>query len=165
MRYKKAFTEDRHKEHMKEALKEAEIARSEGDIPVGAVVVMDDQVIGRGRNRRRLEHDPTAHAEIVAIREAGAALGTWNLSDCELYVTLEPCPMCAGAIVQSRIKTLVYGCVDPKAGSSGTLYDITSDSRLNHRCETISGVEEDSCKKILQDFFACCRSMRKGESS
>ena len=143
---------------MEEALKEAELASSEGDIPVGAVVVWKDRVIGRGRNKRRLNHDPTAHAEIVAIREAGESLKTWNLSDCELYVTLEPCPMCAGAIVQSRIKRLIYGCTDPKAGASGTLYDITSDTRLNHRCETFSGIEEERCKKILQDFFIGCRS-------
>lgn len=156
--------EDRLKKHMAEALKEAEIAASEGDIPVGAVVVWKDQVIGRGRNKRRLHHDPTAHAEIVAIREAGEFLRSWNLSDCELYVTLEPCPMCAGAIVQSRIRRLIYGCADPKAGASGTLYDITSDTRLNHRCETLSGVEENRCKKILQDFFILCRSKRTKKS-
>ncbi|WP_327078432.1 tRNA adenosine(34) deaminase TadA [Dethiosulfovibrio salsuginis] len=152
------------KKYMTEALKEAELAASEGDIPVGAVVVWKDQVIGRGRNKRRLHHDPTAHAEIVAIREAGEFLKSWNLSDCELYVTLEPCPMCAGAIVQSRIRRLVYGCADPKAGASGTLYDITSDTRLNHRCETLSGVEENRCKKILQDFFILCRSKRTKKS-
>ncbi|SMG28357.1 tRNA(adenine34) deaminase [Dethiosulfovibrio salsuginis] len=156
--------EDRLKKYMTEALKEAELAASEGDIPVGAVVVWKDQVIGRGRNKRRLHHDPTAHAEIVAIREAGEFLKSWNLSDCELYVTLEPCPMCAGAIVQSRIRRLVYGCADPKAGASGTLYDITSDTRLNHRCETLSGVEENRCKKILQDFFILCRSKRTKKS-
>nr|WP_321499362.1 tRNA adenosine(34) deaminase TadA [uncultured Dethiosulfovibrio sp.] len=155
---------DRFKKYMTEALKEAELAASEGDIPVGAVVVWEDQVIGRGRNKRRLHHDPTAHAEIVAIREAGEFLKSWNLSDCELYVTLEPCPMCAGAIVQSRIRRLIYGCTDPKAGASGTLYNITSDTRLNHRCETLSGVEENRCKKILQDFFILCRSKRTKKS-
>lgn len=150
--------EEKLRKYMALALEEAEIAQSEGDIPVGAVVIWKDQVIGRGRNGRKVHHDPTAHAEIVAIREAGKFLKTWNLSDCDLYVTLEPCPMCAGAIVQSRIKRLVYGCTDPKAGASGTLYNITSDTRLNHRCQTISGVEANRCKKILQDFFIDCRS-------
>ncbi len=138
---------------MAEALKQARTAAQEGDIPVGAVVVWDDQIIGLGRNRRRLLHDPTAHAEIVAIRDAAQARKSWNLSGCEIFVTLEPCPMCAGAIVQSRITRLVYGCTDPRAGASGTLYDITSDSRLNHRCLTTSGVEEDLCRRLLQDFF------------
>ncbi|MCF4150241.1 tRNA adenosine(34) deaminase TadA [Dethiosulfovibrio sp. F2B] len=143
------------------AIEEAKKAASEGDIPVGAVVVYKDEVIGRGRNLRRIDHDPTSHAEIVAIREAAKARGSWNLSGCEIYVTLEPCPMCAGAIVQSRIAKVVYGCTDPKAGASGTLYDITRDTRLNHRCEVIKGIEENRCRKMLQDFFVECRNKKR----
>lgn len=152
-----------NKNFMALAMEEARKAASEGDIPVGAVVVYKNEVIGRGRNLRRIDHDPTAHAEIVAIREAAKARGSWNLSGCEIYVTLEPCPMCAGAIVQSRIAKVVYGCTDPKAGASGTLYDITRDTRLNHRCEVIKGIEEDRCRKMLRDFFSECRKKRRKE--
>lgn len=148
---------ERWLKYMREAIDQAMKAESEGDIPVGAVVVLEDNVIGRGRNRRRIDNDPSAHAEIVAIREAAKRISSWNLSGCELYVTLEPCPMCAGAIVQSRIKRLIYGCADPKAGASGTLYDITRDSRLNHRCETVTGIEEKRCREPLQAFFLRCR--------
>lgn len=153
--------EDRDRYFMSLAIEQANIAEEEGDIPVGAIVVYKDEVIGTGRNRRVQDSDPTAHAEIVALREAALSIKSWNLSGCELYVTLEPCPMCAGAIVQSRVAKLVYGCTDPKAGASGTLYDITSDSRLNHRCKVIKGVEKAACRKQLQDFFIKCRANRK----
>ena len=153
--------EDRDRYFMLLAIEQARMAEEEGDIPVGAIVVFKDEVIGTGRNRRVQDSDPTAHAEIVALREAALKIKSWNLSGCELYVTLEPCPMCAGAIVQSRVTKLVYGCTDPKAGASGTLYDITSDTRLNHRCKVIRGVEKDTCRKQLQDFFIKCRANRK----
>ena len=144
--------------YMGAALELARMAYAENDIPVGAVIISPEgEVIGRGRNRRRIEHDPTAHAEIVAIREAAGTLGRWNLSGCTLYVTLEPCPMCAGAILQSRISRLVYGCADPKAGCCGTLFDLTSDKRFPHRVEVVSGVMETECRNILQDFFIMCR--------
>jgi len=147
---------------MDRALELARLAASEGDIPVGAVVVdADGSVIGEGRNRRRLEHDPTAHAEVVALREAAKSLGTWNLSGCTLYVTLEPCPMCAGALVQSRVSRLVYGCTDAKAGACGTLMNIAADSRLFHRLKITRGVRETECRALLQDFFIKCRSRQR----
>ncbi len=149
-------------EYMKIALDLAKKAAEEGDIPVGALVVAPDgEIIGHGRNRRRIEHDPTAHAEIVALREAASKLRRWNLSGCTMYVTLEPCPMCAGSLVQARISRLVYGCNDAKAGACGTLYDITRDGRLFHRLNVVSGVMEDECLKILQDFFLECRARQK----
>ncbi len=152
----------RDEEYMKLALELARQAADEGDIPVGALVVSPDgEVIGRGRNRRRLEHDPTAHAEIVALREAAKKLLRWNLTGCTMYVTLEPCPMCAGSLVQSRISRLIYGCTDAKAGACGTLYDITRDGRLFHRLDVVSGVMEDECREILQDFFLECRARKK----
>ncbi len=144
--------------YMAQALDLGRQAALEGDIPVGAVVVdTTGAVIGRGRNRRRIEKDPTAHAEIVAIREAALHLKTWNLKGCTLYVTLEPCPMCAGAIVQSRISRLVYGCADPKAGACGSLYNIARDNRLFHRAAITAHVLEEECRKILQKFFLECR--------
>ena len=144
--------------YMTLALELARKAASEGDIPVGAVVTdADGKVIGEGRNRRRIEHDPTAHAEIVALREAARTSGVWNLSGCTLYVTLEPCPMCAGALVQARISRLVFGCTDAKAGACGTLMNVAADSRLFHRIKITRGVGEQECRKILQDFFIKCR--------
>ena len=149
-------------EYMAVALQLARRAADEGDIPVGAVVVASDgRIVGRGCNRRRLEHDPTAHAEVVALREASRELQSWNLSGCTLVVTLEPCPMCAGALVQSRVSRLVYGCSDAKAGACGTLYNIADDSRLSHRLEITAGVMELRCRKILQDFFLACREKNK----
>ncbi len=149
-------------QYMKIALELAKKAAEEGDIPVGAIVVdPEGNVVGCGRNRRRVEHDPTAHAEIVALREAASELCRWNLSSCSMYVTLEPCPMCAGALVQARISRLVYGCSDAKAGACGTLYDITRDGRLFHRLEVLSGVMENECRKILQEFFLGCRARQK----
>ncbi|MDY3868425.1 MAG: tRNA adenosine(34) deaminase TadA [Pyramidobacter sp.] len=148
--------------YMNIALQLAQQAAEEGDIPVGAVITdSDGNVIGKGRNRRRAEYDPTAHAEIVAIRQSAEHLRRWNLSGCTLYVTLEPCPMCAGAVVQSRISRVVYGCADPKAGACGTLYNIARDSRLFHRAKITAHVMEDECRKILQDFFFKCRQKNK----
>lgn len=148
--------------YMRLALDEARQAMAEGDIPVGALVVDEGGfIIGRGRNRRRLEYDPTAHAEVVAMREAALSRKAWNLSGCTLYVTLEPCPMCAGAVVEARISRLVYGCTDPKAGSCGTLYDLCRDPRLFHRCHVSSGIYEEECRALLQDFFLSCRHHRR----
>ena len=149
--------------YMTLALELARKAASEGDIPVGAVVTdADGKVIGEGRNRRRIEHDPTAHAEVVALREAARTSGVWNLSGCTLYVTLEPCPMCAGALVQARISRLVFGCTDAKAGACGTLMNVAADSRLFHRIKITRGVFEQECRKILQDFFIECRQRMQG---
>jgi tRNA(adenine34) deaminase len=147
---------------MKEALALARQAAAEGEIPVGALVVHHPaegaaRIIGRGFNRREAEHDPTAHAEIVAMREAGKELGTWRLTGCTLYVTLEPCPMCAGAMVQGRLERLVYGCADPKAGAVDTLYRLCTDDRLNHRVEVVAGVLAEEAAALLKGFFAARR--------
>lgn len=151
-------------DYMAAAYELAALALQEQDIPVGAVVVTaEGEIVGRGRNLRRIKHDPTAHAEIVALRDAAVKLNTWTLSGCTMFVTLEPCPMCAGALVQARIARLVYGCADPKAGACGTLYNITSDSRLFHRLSVAGGVMEQPCREILQDFFIKCRQRKKAD--
>lgn len=143
---------------MGHALVLAEVAAGEGDVPVGAVVVdPDGQVIGTGRNLREVEHDPTAHAEVVALRAAAQRLGTWRLEGCTLVVTLEPCPMCAGALMLARIATLVLGAWDPKLGATGSVWDIVRDRRATHRVEVIGGVREAECSEMLVEFFATHR--------
>lgn len=144
---------------MTRALMNAYRAANHGDVPVGALVLDPaGNTIGSGFNRRELDHDPTAHAEILALREAGKSMGTWNLSGCTLVVTLEPCTMCAGAIVNSRISKLVFGAWDPKAGACGSVRDVVRDNRLNHTVEVFSGVMEDEASAQLQGFFATRRS-------
>jgi tRNA(adenine34) deaminase len=144
-----------HVHHMEMALAEAEAAAAEDEVPIGAVVVSFQRgVIGRAHNQREQLLDPTAHAEMIAITQAAQALRSWRLEDCALYVTLEPCPMCAGAIVLARLPLLVYGTTDPKAGACETLYRITSDPRLNHRAQVVSGVLADPCAAVLSEFFA-----------
>jgi len=135
------------------ALEDARDAASAGDVPVGAVVARGEEVLGRAGNAREREQDPTAHAEILALRQAAAALGSWNLGGCTIYVTLEPCAMCAGALVLSRIDRLVFGADDPKAGFAGSLGDLVRDPRLNHALEVTSGVLADACGDVLRDFF------------
>jgi tRNA(adenine34) deaminase len=147
-----------HESFMRMALQEARNAASIGETPVGAVVVRRDEVIAAGSNRRETDADPTAHAEMIAVRGAAKALGRWRLDDCTVYVTLEPCPMCAGALHAARIGCCVYGAADPKAGALGTLYDIASDERLNHRFEVVSGVLADESAALLREFFARLRS-------
>lgn len=144
---------------MGHALDLATAAAGDGDVPVGAVVVSPaGEVIGEGRNLREVEGDPTAHAEIVALREAARKTGEWRLEGCTLVVTLEPCPMCAGALVLSRVSTLVMGAWDPKIGACGSVWDIVRDRRATHRVEVISGVREAECSQVLLDFFAGHRS-------
>jgi tRNA(adenine34) deaminase len=139
---------------MRQALALAAMAAGDGDVPVGAVVVdASGTVIGTGRNTRERDHDPTGHAEIVAMREAAAALGEWRLKGCTLVVTLEPCTMCAGALVAARIERLVFGAFDEKAGAVGSLWDVVRDRRLNHRPEVVSGVLADDSGALLRDFF------------
>lgn len=138
---------------MKRALQEAERAFDAGEVPVGALVVRDDVIVGRGYNQVERLNDPTAHAEMIAITAACETVGDKFLTDCTLYVTLEPCPMCAGAMVWARIGRLVFGAFDEKAGSASTLYNIPQDPRLNHRVEVISGVEADRAAGLLQSFF------------
>ncbi len=142
---------------MARALAEAEAARREEEVPVGAVVVCDGEVIGRGHNRRETLADPTSHAEILAIREAVGTRTSWRLDDCTLYVTLEPCVMCAGAIVQARVRRLVFGCPDPKGGAVRSLYRVCDDPRLNHRVDVTEGVLGERCGEILKRFFATLR--------
>ena len=139
---------------MRLALTEAEAALATGDVPVGAVVLAPGgDVIGRGRNLREATHDPTGHAEVVAMREAALSRGEWRLDDCTLVVTLEPCTMCAGALVLARVARVVFGAWDPKAGAVGSLWDVVRDRRLNHRPEVVSGVLADECGRLLVDFF------------
>jgi tRNA(adenine34) deaminase len=154
---------------MREALELARAAAAAGEVPVGAIVVHHPgrsagsgagsvgRIIGRGFNRREAHDDPSAHAEIVAMREAGRSLGTWRLENCTLYVTLEPCPMCAGAMVQGRVDRLVYGCTDPKAGAVDTLYQLCTDPRMNHRLEVVGGVLAEESAALLRAFFAARR--------
>jgi tRNA(adenine34) deaminase len=145
---------------MRDALASARRALAHGDVPVGAAVVKDGVVIARGRNARERDEDPTAHAEIVAIRRAAKKLGSWRLSGCTLYVTLEPCAMCAGAMVLARLPRLVYGAADPKAGFAGSLGDLCRDGRLNHRVDVTAGVLRDECGTILREFFREKRAAR-----
>lgn len=152
-----------HKIHMELALEEAKLAELEDEVPVGAIIVSaQDGVIARAHNQREMLKDPTAHAEMIAITQAAQQLKSWRLENCILYVTLEPCPMCAGAIVQSRIPWVVYGCMDPKAGACHSLFNLLTDPRLNHRSSVVSGVLEHECSEILSTFFQNKRHNRKG---
>ena len=135
------------------ALEEAQRAAQEGEVPVGAIVVCRGDVVAAAHNQRETLRDPTAHAEMIAITQAAESLGAWRLEGCTLYVTLEPCPMCAGAIVQARVPRVVYGAADPKAGAVDSLYSLLADDRLNHRCDVSGGVLAEECGAILTDFF------------
>jgi tRNA(adenine34) deaminase len=155
--------EDLDARWMREAVVEAQAAALADDVPVGAIVVdAEGRIVGRGRNRREADQDPTAHAEIDALRRAASLLGHWRLEGTTVYVTLEPCPMCAGALVNARVARVVYGCRDPKAGACDTLYAIGQDGRLNHRFTVTSGVLGDDCAGLLRTFFARLRT--KGEA-
>ena len=150
---------------MKEAIAEAKKAERLGEVPIGAVVVKEGVIIGRGHNLRETQHNPVSHAEIIAIQQASQALNAWRLLDCTLYVTLEPCPMCAGAIVQSRIKRVVYGTDDPKAGCAGTLMNLLQEPRFNHETELTGYVLQTECANLLTEFFRELRMRRKNEQS
>ena len=145
-------------DRMGEALAEAKKAAEHGDVPVGAIAVASDGTVGRGHNRREVDRDPTAHAEVLALRDLASKAGAWNLSGSTLYVTHEPCAMCAGAIVNARITRLVFGCHNPKAGAVRTLYQIADDPRLNHRCQVQGGLRADECGQLLTDFFRQLRT-------
>jgi tRNA(adenine34) deaminase len=138
---------------MEMALELAREAAAADEAPVGAVIVREGQVLAAARNEREALRDPTAHAEMIAITQAAAALGSWRLEECTLYVTLEPCCMCAGAIVQARVPRVVYGAVDPKAGAARSLFRLLDDPRLNHRCELVEGVLAEPCGRVLSEFF------------
>ncbi|HVX62489.1 MAG TPA: tRNA adenosine(34) deaminase TadA [Pirellulales bacterium] len=150
-----------HEAFMRLAYQEAQQALEEDEVPVGAVIIHGERVIASAHNQRECLRDPTAHAEMIAITQAAEALGSWRLDECILYVTLEPCPMCAGAILQARIPWVVYGALDPKAGAVHTLYQLLADPRLNHRCQTISGVLAEPCGEILSRFFQQKRALGK----
>ena len=146
---------------MQLTIEQAKIAEDNGDVPIGAVIVYQEQIIGKAYNQRQQLQDPTAHAEIIALTQAAAFMENWHLNGCTMYVTLEPCPMCAGALVLSRMDRLCYGCSDPKSGACGSLYDIVRDDRLNHRLEVTSGVMEEQCRQQLQEFFGRRRQENK----
>lgn len=147
------LSSEQHLPFMKAAMEEARKAEALSEVPIGAVIVRGNEIIGRGYNVRETTHDPLAHAELIAIKQASEYLNAWRLLDCRLYVTLEPCPMCAGAIVQSRINQVVYGTPDPKAGCAGTLMNLLQEERFNHRAEVVSGVLQEECSSMLTQFF------------
>lgn len=150
-----------HEYWMAKALAEAEKAAQKGEVPIGCVIVHQDKIIARGHNLRETKQDPAAHAELLAIRKAARRLQSWRLLDTTLYVTLEPCLMCAGAIILARIPQVVFGCHDPKAGATGSLYDLSADNRLNHSFQVTSGVKSEECSALLSSFFAELRKKRK----
>ncbi|GIP64946.1 tRNA-specific adenosine deaminase [Virgibacillus pantothenticus] len=146
---------------MKIAIQEAKQAAEQGEVPIGALIAYDNEVIATAHNLRETTQSTLAHAELLAIQQANEKIGSWRLEDCTLYVTLEPCPMCAGAIVQSRIKRVVYGAYDPKAGCAGTLFNLLDDARFNHQVDVTAGVLEEECANLLKDFFKRLRERKK----
>lgn len=159
------FAEDKDSDWMAECLGEAAKAARLGEVPVGALVVHQGTVIGRGYNLRESSNDPTSHAEMIAIRQAAATLDSWRLLDCTLYVTLEPCVMCMGAIILARIPRLVFGCRDPRAGAVGSIYDLSRDQRFNHQVTVTEGVLGEACSEILSNFFRKLREDRKNKAN
>ena len=156
---------EQHIKYMKEALKQAKKAYTLGEVPIGCVIVYEDKIIARGYNRRNTDKNTLAHAEVSAINRASKKLGDWRLEDCTLYVTLEPCQMCAGAIVQSRITNVVMGCMNPKAGCGGSILNILEMPEFNHHVNVLRGVMEEECSQILQDFFKELRIRNKEEKA
>jgi tRNA(adenine34) deaminase len=150
-----------HAYFMLAALEEAKKAEMIGEVPIGAVVVRDESIIARGYNLKETRQDPLAHAEMIVIQQAADRLGSWRLHDCILYVTLEPCPMCAGAILQARIQKVVYGTADPKAGCAGSLLNLLQDPRFNHQTEIVTPVCQQECSQILRQFFHALRQQKK----
>lgn len=148
----------RDEKYMKEALKQAKKARDIEEVPIGCVIVYQDKIIGRGYNRRRIDKNTLSHAELNAIKKASKKLGDWRLDDCEMYVTLEPCQMCAGAIVQSRIKKVYIGCMNPKAGCAGSILNLLQIEKFNHQVEIIKGILEEECSSIMKEFFKSLRA-------
>lgn len=146
---------------MQRAIDEAGKAHGKDEVPIGCVIVKDGRIIARGHNLRETAQDPSAHAELIAIRKAARKLGSWRLLDCTLYVTLEPCTMCMGAIILSRIPQVVFGCYDPKGGAAGSLYDLSNDPRLNHRVELVPRIMEQACSSLLSGFFAELRQRKR----
>lgn len=156
---------EQHIKYMKEALRQAKKAYALGEVPIGCVIVYEDKIIARGYNRRNTDKNTLAHAEITAINRASKKIGDWRLEDCTMYVTLEPCQMCAGAIVQSRITNVVMGCMNPKAGCGGSILNILEMPEFNHQVNVLRGVMEEECSQILQDFFKELRIRNKEEKA
>ena len=150
-----------HEKYMKDAIRQAKKAAALGEVPIGCVIVHDGQVIGRGYNRRNTDKSTLAHAEITAIKRASKKLGDWRLEDCTLYVTLEPCQMCAGAIVQARIPEVIIGCMNPKAGCAGSIYNLLQEPAFNHQVSLFQGVLEEECSQMLKNFFRSLRTRLK----
>lgn len=150
-----------HNYWMGKAIREARKAERLGEVPIGAVIVREGAIIGRGHNLRESRHDPVAHAELLAVRQAARRSGNWRLTGAILYVTLEPCVMCMGALILARIDTVVFGCRDPKAGAAGSLYDLSCDPRLNHRFPLIAGVRGEECSAMLSQFFSALREGKR----
>ena len=149
--------------YMREALLEAKKAKIMGEVPIGAVVVLDGKIIGRGHNVREFSQDATTHAEMIAIREANRKVGSWRLEKAQLFVTLEPCPMCCGGIILSRVEQVYYGAKDPKGGTAGSLMNLLEDNRFNHVCEVEYGILEEACGSILTNFFKEIRAKKKAK--
>lgn len=156
-----ALTQAQKKAYMREALYEAKRAQVIGEVPIGCVIVLDGEIIGRGHNLREHSQDATMHAEMLAIQEANNKVASWRLVDAQLFVTIEPCPMCSGAIINSRISEVYYGAPDPKAGTVGSLMNLLTDERFNHQAAVESGILKDDCRQIMQDFFRNIRRKRK----
>jgi tRNA(adenine34) deaminase len=150
---------------MKLALQQARDAGQRGEVPVGAIIVRNDQIVGSGYNRREELQNPIAHAEIIALDDASRKLGYWRLTECDLYVTLEPCIMCAGAILQGRLRRVIFGCLDPKAGAVISLFNLCDDRRLNHRVAVTGGVLAEECANVLSDFFSLVRQQKRNTGS
>lgn len=150
--------------YMKEALKQAKKAEANKDVPIGCVIVYQDRIIARGYNRRNIDKTSLAHAEILAIKKASKVIGDWRLEECTMYVTLEPCQMCAGAIVQARIPRVVIGCMNPKAGCAGSILNLLDIKEFNHQVEVCRGVMEDECSALMKNFFAWLRESKKGKN-
>lgn len=149
-----SFTEEEKNEYMQEAIKEAQKAERIAEVPIGAIIVHNKEIIGRGHNLREHSQDATSHAEMFAIREACKGLDSWRLEECQLFVTLEPCPMCSGAMILSRIEEVYFGAFDPKGGTAGTLMNLLTDERFNHRAYVEGGILEETCGKLLTNFFS-----------
>ena len=148
------MTMDEHLLFLEEAIKEAELAAAIGEVPIGAVVVCNGEIVGRGHNLRERDNDPTAHAEICALRDAGKNLGTWRLENCTLYVTMEPCPMCCGALINSRVRTVVFGASEPKFGSAGSQLNLLQFPGFNHNVHIVGPIAQERCSQMMKDFFA-----------
>lgn len=154
---------DKHEKYMKEALKQARAAYALGEVPIGCVIVHEDKIIARGYNRRKTDKNTLSHAELIAIRKASKKLGDWRLENCSMYITLEPCQMCSGAIVQARIPNVIMGCMNPKAGCAGSIINLLDMPQFNHQVHVVRGVLEEECSQILTSFFKDLRLRNKGE--